>query len=166
MVGTGHRRLSRGQCASAAMLAIGAALLLRRRVVAEPGGYLALVALAIASFLMLPTGIVATHFLLALPFLLLCRRWMGGVAYLYLAVIWTVPPLRPCAATWAVAISSHAYPLLAPANNAVTKLFEQLYSWDRFITVSIVANIFALLWLAWLITRPVAPAVPARSPAA
>jgi hypothetical protein len=29
-----------------------------------------------------------------------------------------------------------------------------LYAWDRFITVSIVANICALIWLAWVVARP------------
>jgi hypothetical protein len=146
----------------AAMVVIGATLLVRQRIAAEPGGYLPLVALGIASFLMLLTGIVATHFLLALPFLLLCRRWMGGMAYFYVAAIWTVTTFVPMYGDMGVAMSTHAYPVLAPANNAVTRFFVNLYSWDRFITVSIVANICALLWLAWLITRPADPAVLAR----
>jgi hypothetical protein len=146
----------------AALLAVAVALLARRRAFSEPGAYLPLVALGIASFLMLLTGIVATHFLLALPFLLLCRRWMGGVAYYYVAVVWTITTFVPMYGDMGVAINSHAYPLLAPANNALTKLAVQFYSWDRFITVSIVANICVLLWLAWLIARPVTPAQPAR----
>jgi hypothetical protein len=138
----------------AALLAVAGALLARRRTNAEPGGYLPLVALGIASFLMLLTGIVATHFLLALPFLLLCRRWMGGVAYYYVAVVWTITTFVPMYGDMGVAINSHAYPLLAPANNALTKLAVELYSWDRFITVSIVANICAVVWLAVVAFRP------------
>lgn len=145
----------------AALLAIAGALL-RRRATAEPGAYLPLVALGIASFLMLLTGIVATHFLLALPFLLLCRRWMGNVAYFYVAAIWTVSTFVPMYGDMGVAITTNAYPLLAPSHNAITKFVVQLYTWDRFITVSIVANICALLWLAWLITHPTAPTQPAR----
>jgi hypothetical protein len=146
----------------AALVAVALALLARRRPNAERGAYLPLVALGIASFLMLLTGIVATHFLLALPFLLLCRRWMGGVAYYYVAVVWTVTTFVPMYGDMGIAINAHTYPLLAPANNALTKLAVQLYSWDRFITVSVVANICALLWLAWLIARPVTPAQPVR----
>jgi hypothetical protein len=146
----------------AALLAIAGALLVRRRATAEPGAYLPLVALGIASFLMLLTGIVATHFLLALPFLLLCRRWMGNVAYFYVAAIWTVSTFVPMYGDMGVAITTNAYPLLAPSNNALTKFVVQLYIWDRFITVSIVANICALLWLVWLIAHPTAPTQAAR----
>ena len=150
----------------AALLGVAVTLLARRRATAEPGAYLPLVALGICSFLMLLTGIVATHFLLALPFLLLCRRWIGGVAYFYIAVTWTISTLVPMYGDMGVAINTDTYPLLAPANNALTKLAVELYSSDRFITVSIVANICTLLWLAWLIARPVTTAQPARLAAA
>jgi hypothetical protein len=47
-----------------------------------------------------------------------------------------------------VAIWGQTYlPLAAPAN-PVTSLVVQLYSWDRFITVGIVANLAVLTWLA------------------
>lgn len=150
----------------AALLAIAVALWSRRRVTAEPGAYLPLVALGIASFLMLLTGIVATHFLLALPFLLLCRRWMGGVAYFYVVTIWTITTFVPMYGDMGVAITSHAYPLLAPANNAVTKWVVQLYSWDRFITVGVVANTVAVIWLAFLTWRPDGRSTSALVPAA
>jgi hypothetical protein len=136
-----------------ALLAVSAALFVRRRTDLDSGGYLPLVALGICSFLMLLTGVVATHFLLALPFLLLCRRWMGSVAYFYVAAIWTITTLVPMYGDMGGVISAADYPLLAPANNAITRAFMGLYQWDRFITVSIVANICALLWLAWLTFR-------------
>jgi len=109
------------------------------------------VALGICSFLMLLTGVVATHFLLALPFLLLCRRWMGGVAYVYVAVIWTITTLVPMYGDMGGVISAADYPALA--GSALTRFVIGLYQWDRFITVSIVANICALAWLAWLTFR-------------
>jgi hypothetical protein len=140
-----------------ALLAVGAALALRRRADFENGGYLPLVALGIASFLMLLTGIVATHFLLALPFLLLCRRWMGNVAYFYVAVIWTVATFVPMYGDMGAVIGSADYPLLAQSQNAITRFVVALYAWDRFITVSIVANICAVIWLAYLIFRPAPP---------
>ena len=136
-----------------ALLAVSAALFVRRRTDLDSGGYLPLVALGICSFLMLLTGVVATHFLLALPFLLLCRRWMGSVAYFYVAAIWTITTLVPMYGDMGGVISAADYPLLAPANNALTKTVMGLYQWDRFITVSIVANICALIWLAWLTFR-------------
>lgn len=147
----------------AALVAVSAGLLRLRREEINSGGYLPLVALGISSLLMLLTGVVSTHFLLALPFLLLCRRWIGGVAYMFVAITWTVTTFVPMYGDMGVVISSGAYPLLAPANNALTRFFVQLYAWDRFITVCIVANICALVWLAWLIARQASAVVPARS---
>jgi hypothetical protein len=137
-----------------ALLAVSVALAFRRRTDIEDGGYLPLVALGISSFLMLLTGVVATHFLLALPFFLLCRRWMGSVAYFYVAIIWTVATLVPMYGDMGVVISAGDYPLLARTHNALTRFVIALYAWDRFITVSIVANICAVIWLAYLIFRP------------
>jgi hypothetical protein len=137
-----------------ALLAVSAALAFRRRAQIDSGAYLPLVALGISSFLMLLTGVVATHFLLALPFLLLCRRWMGSVAYFYIAAIWTVATFVPMYGDMGVVLSAADYPSLARANNAITRFVVALYAWDRFITVSIVANICALIWLAWVVARP------------
>lgn len=138
---------------AAALVFVGAALFVRRRASLDSGGYLPLVTIGIASFLMLLTGVVATHFLLALPFFLLCRRWMGTTAYLYVAAIWTVTTFVPMFGDMGILISSRDYPLLAPSHNAVTQFFVGLYSWDRVITVGVVANICAVIWLAVLTFR-------------
>lgn len=140
----------------AALLGVGGMLARRKEVVSEPGGYLPLIVLGICSFLMLLTGIVATHFLLALPFLLLCRRWMGSVAYYYVAAIWTITTLVPMFGDMGLVTTVQESPLFAQANNELTRVFVGLYVWDRFITVSIVANVCAVLWLAWLTFRPAA----------
>lgn len=141
----------------AVMLVISAALLLRKRAGFESGAYLPLVALGITSFLMLLTGIVATHFLLALPFLLLCRPRMSPIAYFYVATIWTITTFVPMFGDLGVVLSGRDYPLLA--HSAITRFFVTLYSWDRFITLGVVANICAVIWLALLTFRtPAAPA--------
>jgi hypothetical protein len=107
------------------------------------------------SFLMLSTGLVATHFILALPLVLLCRRWVGSMAYFYVVTVWTVTTLVPMFGDMGVALSSQPYSLLAPTTNSVTRLFVHLYSWDRFITLGVVANICAVIWLGFLSLRPV-----------
>lgn len=122
----------------------------RRRERLAEGSYLPLVALAIVSFLMLLTGTLATHFLLALPVLLLCRRWLGSVAYVYVVVIWTITTLVPMYGDMGVVISASDHPLLAASRNAVTNFVVNLYAWDRFITVGVVANVCAMVWLAVL----------------
>jgi hypothetical protein len=137
-----------------AMLVVTAALAFRKRSTIDSGGYIPLVAVGVASFLMLLTGVVATHFLLALPLLLLCRRWMDSIAYCYVVAIWSISTFVPMFGDMGVVIGSKAYPLLAPEHNMVTRFFVALYSWDRFITVAIVANICAVIWLAWLSLRP------------
>jgi hypothetical protein len=83
---------------------------------------------------------------------------MGGVAYFYVIAIWTITTLVPMYGDMGVVISATDYPLLASANNALTKFVVALYAWDRFITVAVVANICAVLWLAFLTIRPAAPA--------
>lgn len=151
--GLTYQRLSQVLTVTALLILAGA-LLVKRRAIERTGAYLPFVALGIASFVMLLTGIVSTHFLLALPFLLLCRRWMGNVAYFYVAAIWTVTTLVPMYGDMGIVMTSQDYPLLARANNHVTQFFVDLYASDRFITVAVVANICAVIWLAWLTYRP------------
>jgi hypothetical protein len=59
---------------------------------------------------------------------------------------------------------AHDYPLLAPEHNAITNFVVGLYTNDRFITVGIVANICAVLWLGFL-TLGATRATAARSAA-
>jgi hypothetical protein len=139
---------------SLALLALTVLLLFRKRSWFSSGGYVPFVALSIASFLMLLTGILSTYFLLALPFLLLCRRWLPGSAYLYVALIWTITTFVPMYGDLGTVITRQDYPLLAAANNDVTKFFVNLHAWDRFITTAVVANIVAVTWLAVSSLRP------------
>ena len=140
-----------------AMILLSAIVLRRPKVAFESGGYLPLVALGITSFLMFITGVVATHFLLALPFLLLCRKWMNNVAYIYVTAIWTITTFVPMYGEMGAFLTPQAYPLLSPSTNLLTAFFVALYSWDRFITLAVVANLCALAWLGWLTLRKPIP---------
>jgi hypothetical protein len=84
---------------------------------------------------------------------------LGNTAYFFIVLTWTVTTFVPMFGDMGISISRLDYPLLAPAHNAVTSFFVKLYAWDRFITVGIVANICALIWLAFL-----ALSMPQRSP--
>lgn len=145
----------------AAILFVAGLITFRRRATDEAGAYLPFVALGITAFLMLLFGLVATHFLLALPFLLLSRRWMGGVAYFYVAVIWTVTTFVTMFGDMGLVMTSQDYPLLAATNNAITRFVVWLYTGDRFIVVGIVANICAVVWLGFLTLRLKAQGQPA-----
>jgi hypothetical protein len=140
-----------------ALIVTGVALWIRKESREGLGSYLPLVALGVMCFLMFLTGIVSTHFLLALPLLLLCLRWTGNVAYFYIAVIWTIGTFVPMYGDMGAVISAADYPLLAQTHNAITRFVVSLYAWDRFITVSIVANICAVVWLAFLAVRRPSP---------
>jgi len=148
-----------------AALFVCAAVLIRTSSTKRPGAYLPFVALGISSFLMLVTGSLATYFLLAIPFLLLSRPWMGTLAYFYVVIAWTITTLVPMFGDMGIVISSQDYPLLATAHNAVTRFFVQLYASDRFITIGVTANVCAVLWLAYsTFRRSSSPNLPPVAP--
>lgn len=150
---------------AAALLALSAGILVRDRRSLGSGGYLPSVALAITSFLMFLTGTVPTYFVLAIPFVLLCKRWFGTTAYLYIAVIWTLTTLVSTYGEMGAVISPQGHPLLAQENNGLTRLMVGLYTWDRFITLATIANLCALVWMAYLVVRPeVEPVRPQLAP--
>lgn len=140
-----------------AALIVSGFLWFRRGATDEPGGYLPYLALGVTAFLMLLFGLIATHFLLALPLLVLIRRWTGTTAYVYVLVIWTLTTFVTMYGDMGLILSSHDYPLLAASNNSVTKFVVWLYTTDRFITAGIVANICAVLWLGYLTLQPSSP---------
>ena len=138
-----------------ALLAVAGLLLFRRRTLSSSGQALMLLAIGLMAFLMLTTGLVATHFLLALPLILLCRRWIGTGAYLYIVAIWTVGTLVPM---WgdmgnALSILNFQNAPLNPDHNSLTRLVVGVYTSDRFITAAVVGNLCAVLWLTVLALR-------------
>jgi len=142
-----YQRLSQALTA-VALLILAGTLLFKKRATEGAGAYIPFIALGIVSFLMLLTGVVSTHFLLALPILLLCRRWFSSGAYFFVITVWTISTFVPMYGDMGVAMSSQDYPQLARAHNQITQLFVNLYAWDRFITVAIVANICVAVFLA------------------
>lgn len=140
----------------AALLFIAATLFFKKGAT-EAGNYIPLVALGMVSFLMLITGVVATHFLLALPFLVLIRRWVGGVAYFYIVAIWSVAALVPMIGDMGLVVTGASHPLFAPERNPITKFITHVYASDRFINIAVVGDAAAFLWLAVLALRSSAP---------
>lgn len=139
------------------LLVVSTGLWLRKQATDTPGGYLPMVTLGIVSFLMFLTGIVSTHFLLALPLVIMCRQWMSREAYFFVVAAWSVTTLIPMFGDMGVALINHPGEFLSPVHNPVTKLVMDVYSWDRFITVGIVANICALILLASVALRRSSP---------
>ena len=140
--------------AVSALTVISFIVMTRRKSTLDGGGYIPITALAITTFLMLLTGILATHFLLALPLLLMSYRWLGGVAYVYVVAIWTMTTFVPMYGDMGVLTSSLDFPLFSPQHNPITKFFVDLYISDRFISVGVAANVAVVAWLAYAIRRP------------
>ena len=123
-------------------------ILLRSRAVNTFADYVPLTAAGVAGVFMLSTGVVSTHFLLVLPMLILCRPWLGNLAYGFVVVVWSISTLVPMYGDMGSVISTGGYPLLAPAYNPITRFVTELYAWDRFISAAIVANLCAVALVA------------------
>ena len=139
-----------------AVLVVAGALLLRRRSATAMSDCLPLLALGTVAFLMLKTGLAATHLVLGLPLLILCRQSMRNVPYLSLVAIWTVTTLVTMYGSLGSALAGveSLAPLLHSSNNPVTRLFIDLHSSDWFITAGSLANMLVLAWLAAEALRP------------
>ena len=114
---------------------------------------------------MLLTGIGSPHFVLALPFIVLCRRWVSGWLYYSIVLAWTVTTLIPMYGILAIDLATADYlnlPLFGSNPPAITRLVASLYAWDRFITVGAVANLLALLSLLITTVRRSGPHEAAR----
>jgi len=138
---------------AAALLAVATLLIFRRQT--DRGEYMPVLAVGMVAFLMLTPGLVATHFVLALPLLLMSRRWLGNLPYLYIVAIWSTTSLI---AMWGdmgnvSSFLDHGNLPLDPKNSAVTNFVTGLYGSDRFITTAVVANIAAAIWLTALSLR-------------
>ena len=123
-----------------------------------------MVAFGISGFLMFATGLAATHFILALPFILLSRPWLSSGAYYSIVAGWTLTTLLAMYGILAVDLANADY-LHAPLFgqhvplSSVTSLVAQLYTWDRAINTGVVVNTLVFLTLAVAAVRSHAKAV-------
>jgi hypothetical protein len=116
------------------------------------GGYLPVVAFGVAGFLMFVTGLAATHFILALPFILLCRPWLSARAYYSIVAGWSLTTVLAMYGILAVDLARADYlhqPLFGQHSPfvSVTSFVGQLYTWDRTITVGVLINTLVFLAL-------------------
>jgi hypothetical protein len=124
------------------------------------GGYMPIVAMGISGFLMFLTGLAATHFILALPFILLSRKWLSPFAYLSIVVGWSATTLIAMYGILAVELVKADYLHAALFGRTgplspVSSWVAHLYTTDRFITLGVVVNIAVLLALMIATVRSV-----------
>jgi hypothetical protein len=129
-------------------------LAVRPRSNLEAGAFLPVAAFGVSGFLMFVTGLAATHFILALPFILLCRPWLSARGYYAIVAGWTLTTLIAMYGILAVNLPRADYlhaPLFgehAPLRS-VTSFVGQLYEWDRTISVGVAIN--TLIFLALMV---------------
>jgi hypothetical protein len=117
------------------------------------GGYLPVVVFGFMGFLMFTTGLAATHFILALPLILLCRPWLSARAYYMIVIGWSLTTLIAMYGILAVDLANGDFlhvPLFglhAPLR-ALTSWVAQLYTSNRVITAGVVIN--AMIFIAFM----------------
>lgn len=118
--------------------------------------YVFFLTLGTVGFLVLKTGLAATHFVFALPLLILCRKSMGNFAWHALIAIWTATMLTSIYGIFGYSIENVGYlaPAIHSSNNIVTRFFMQLYPADWCITLGSAANLGVLAWLVVKAAQP------------
>ena len=150
----------------ATVLLCGLALLVRRKT-SEPGRYVPWVALGTTGFLLLKTGLVPTHMVLALPFLILCAGRLPGWAYFTVVGLWSFSALVSQYGALGLAIEQapHLAPALHSSANALTRLLIAFMSQDWSIHLGVMTNVVAALLVLLAVTGRLKPWMPKRSDA-
>lgn len=129
---------------------VTAGLMLARRSTVAPGGYLPLLALGSVAFLVLKTGLAATHFLIALPMLILMMPALSASAYYAIVGSWTLVTYVSLFGSLAYAIQPvpALAPALDPGGNRVAQLHASLYSADWAISAFTVLSVLTMILVA------------------
>lgn len=113
-----------------------------------PGGfYLPFAAAALMALLVFKTGVSAHHFLIALPLLLVSRKFLPSTIYYLAAAVVTVTSFVGMYGSLGFSLLGvgNLVPALEPARNGVTRFFMALFLNDRFITFAAIGNAVVLL---------------------
>lgn len=102
-------------------------------------------------FLILKTGLASTHFMIAFPLLILCRKYFGDRLWYIVLAIWTSTMLIPMYGTvgFSIETSAQLMPALHSSNNFITKFFMTIYSSDWCISLGSLGNLIVLIILGF-----------------
>ena len=131
-------------------------LLFNRKLRSSPENYFLVLALGTIGFFVFATGLAANHFVIGLPFLIMCKRSLRNVAYYSVIGLWTLTTLVPLYGSLGFAISNVGYLVPTIYQSPATGYFMALFSSDLFITLGTVANVMIFAWLdaeTWLRLR-------------
>ncbi len=141
-----------------ALLASIGMLLFRARRNLEDGGYIPIVLFGFGGFLMFATGLAATHFVLALPLILLSRPWFKPITYYAVVAGWSLTTLTAMYGILAITLANASwlheamFGASAPLNGLSVSV-GNLYTWDRAITTGVVINVMCFIAFALAAVR-------------
>lgn len=112
-------------------------------------------AFGIVGFLMLQPGIAGAHFVIALPFIVLCHRTIPRAIFAAIVGGWTLTTTVAIYGSFGFGVLN--VPWLAPSlhssSNDLTRFMMALHSSDWFITVGSLANLSVLLALGYFVAQ-------------
>ncbi len=125
-------------------------LLLRKREHLPRGAYLLPVALGTLGVLLFRTGVSNHHFILVLPFLILCKPLLSDTVYYATIAIVSITTFVSVYGDFGIGTLELAelVPAIHYNNNIVTRFFVDLHRSDLFITLGSLANLFIIPLLA------------------
>ncbi|MFI5283094.1 MAG: hypothetical protein ACHQ0J_08190 [Candidatus Dormibacterales bacterium] len=131
------------------LLVVGATLLLVRRLSAQPGQYLPVVAFGMLGWLMFTPGLISRYFVYAVVGIILCRQVFSTTGYVYaLAVLTTITLVTSFGHISQDFLGySGSASVVSSTNNEISRLVVALFSADWFITFGTLANIALLVVL-------------------
>jgi hypothetical protein len=153
------------------VIAVGAVLLVSKKVSDEPGRYLPLVAFGMLGWLILTPGLISRYFIYGIVVIILCRKVFSARGYVFAVAVLTV-------ITFVTAYGhlgsdflgySGSAGVLSPTNNDVSRFVFSLFSADWFISLGAAANVGVLVVIgikAWDSVRSDRPPELRRAPAA
>ena len=114
------------------------------------GKYLLPVTAGTIAFFVFKTGLAATHFVLGLPLLYLCKKFFTKKTWYFIVSLWTITSLIPMYGALGYAIEPFKImePLQAD-NNIITQLFTSIFPSDITITIGSLTNLFLSIFLVY-----------------
>jgi hypothetical protein len=132
-----------------AILLGAAALLFVKRRSADFNFDLLVLAVGTVGFMLTKTGLAGTHFLLALPLIILTRPSSRSVEFFLVVGIWSLTTFASMYSGFGYGVSSvpELAPLLHPSRNGLTQVIMHLQDTDWFITLMSTLNLIVFAWL-------------------
>jgi len=145
--------LSYGQVAAAFsvafLLAVGAVLVVNRKLCIEPGRYLPVVAFGMLGWLIVTPGIISRYMVYVVVAVILCRAVFSGFGYVYALAVTTAITCMSIYGHLALDFLGYSGSLnvLSPTNNAVSHFLFSVFSADWFISLATLSNVALLIVL-------------------